>query len=189
VPEVEGFVAVWPAADVVFSTPEAAAEDFIRTVFRVEPYLGEFQQGDNRSGEIEVLTPLDDNDPATTQPAGVVLFLRQLGDGWFVIGTGCDAVTIDQPEARAEVPAAPIDVTGLGRGFESTVVVKAIRVTDGTELDVQIVMTDWETPTPYATSIDLSGTEPGEVVVLVARGDTGIEATGEFAAIAVVIAG
>jgi hypothetical protein len=46
--------AIWPAADVVFDTPEAAAADFVSTVLRVPPTLGEFQQGDPDSGEIGV---------------------------------------------------------------------------------------------------------------------------------------
>ena len=44
--------AIWPAADVVFDTPQAAVADFDSSVLGVPPELGEFQQGDSRSGEI-----------------------------------------------------------------------------------------------------------------------------------------
>ena len=182
-------VAVWPGADVVIDSPEAAAEDFIAQVFGVEPAIGPFRQGDARSGEIEVLTQLDDADPLTTRPAGVTLLLRMLGpdDGWFVIGAVSEGVTIDTPEARSTVPAGAVAVEGLGRGFESTVVVSAVLAGEPDPVDVEIVMTDWETPTPYATTLDLSAFEPGDVITIIARGDVGIEATGEFAALAVVI--
>ena len=52
-----GQPAIWPAAGVVFETPEEAAEDFVSRVLGVPPVLGEFQQGDARSGEIEVFSP------------------------------------------------------------------------------------------------------------------------------------
>ena len=59
---------------------------------------------------------------------------------------------------------------------------------DATILDLDVTMTDWQISVPYAADLDLSGTAPGDVVVLLAVGDIGIAATGEFAAIPVVIA-
>ncbi|TDT17612.1 hypothetical protein BDK89_3223 [Ilumatobacter fluminis] len=190
VPVVEPVVAVWPAAEVVFDTPEEAASDFIEQVFGVEPLIGEFMQGDGRSGEIEVLSPLDDDDPATTRPTGVILFMRQLGadDGWFVLSATSEGVTIDVPEFGDEVTAGDLTVDGLGRGFEGTVVVRALIPADPPEvLDFEITATDWTTPVPYTATLDLSATSPGDVVTIVAVGDTGIAATGEFAATAVVV--
>jgi hypothetical protein len=174
----------------VFDTPEAAASDFIEQVFGVEPLIGEFMQGDSRSGEIEVLSPLDDDDPATTRPTGVVLFLRQLGpdDGWFVLSAVSEGVTIDDPEFGDEVAAGDLTVDGTGRGFEGTVVVRALVPADPpTVLDFEITATDWMTPVPYTATLDLSEASPGDIVTIIAVGDTGIEATGEFAAIPVVI--
>jgi hypothetical protein len=188
-PVVLDVVAVWPATDVVFTTPEAAASDFIDQVFRVEPLLGPFQWGDSRSGEFEVLTPLDDEDPATYAPAGVTLMLRQLGpqDGWFVIAAASEGVSIDAPEARSTIQPGPVEVSGQGRGFEGTVVVTAVRPGDPPEeLDVQIAMTDWQTPVPFDVVLDLDDAEPGEVLAIIARGDTGIAATGEFAALPII---
>jgi hypothetical protein len=188
-PVVEPVIAVWPAAGVVFDSPEAVAEDFISAVFGIEPAIGPFQQGDARSGEIDVLTQLDDDDPSTTRPAGVTLLLRMLGpdDGWFVIGAVSEGVTIDTPETGSTVPVGDLAVEGLGRGFESTVVVSAFVAGEADPLAVEIVMTDWAVPTPYATSLDLSAAEPGDVVAIIARGDVGIEATGEFAALPIIV--
>ena len=190
VPGVERFVAVWPAADVVFDTPEDAASDFIDQVFGVEPLIGEFMQGDARSGEIEVLSPLDDADPATTAPTGVILFLRRLGpsDGWFVLSAVSEGVTIGVPELGDEVPAGDLTVEGTGRGFEGTVVVRALVPADPPDvLDFEITATDWSTPVPYSATLDLSDASPGDVVTIIAVGDTGIEATGEFAAVPVLV--
>lgn len=190
VPVVEPVVAVWPAAEVVFDTPEEAASDFIEQVFGVEPLIGEFMQGDGRSGEIEVLSPLDDDDPATTRPTGVILFMRQLGadDGWFVLSATSEGVTIDVPEFADAVDAGDLTVDGLGRGFEGTVVVRALVPADPPNvLDFEITATDWTTPVPYTATLDLSAASPGDVVTIVAVGDTGIAATGEFAATAVVV--
>jgi len=190
VPVVDPVVAVWPAADIVFDTPEAAATDFIEQVFGVEPLIGEFLQGDGRSGEIEVLSPLDDDDPATTRPTGVILFLRQLGpdDGWFVLSAVSEGVTIDSPEFGDEVAAGDLTVNGTGRGFEGTVVVRALEPADPPNvLDVEITATDWSTPVPYTATLDLGDASPGDIVTIIAVGDTGIEATGEFAAVPVVV--
>lgn len=183
-------MAVWPASDVVFVTPEEAATDFIEQVFQVEPLLSEFRLGDARSGEFEVLSPLDDDDPATAAPTGVTLFLRQLGadDGWFVLAAVSEGVSIGAPEFADEVAAASLVVTGEGRGFEGTVVVRAIVPGDPpTELDLEITATDWRTPVPYEVTLDLTGATTGDVVMIIARGDTGITATGEFAALPIII--
>ena len=116
--------AIWPAAGVLFETPEESAADFVKQVLGVEPVLGEFVQGDSRSGEIEVFSPGE----ATPVSRGL-LFVRQLGphDGWFVIGAGNPNATISTPETNAEVAAGPLTVEGVARGFETTVVVTAFR--------------------------------------------------------------
>lgn len=91
-------------------------------VFGVPPNLGEFQQGDSRSGEIEVLSPAEGSGTAIRS----VLLLRQLGpdDGWFVLAAIGDN-TITSPASGGEVAAGPVEVSGRGRGFEGLVVVKA----------------------------------------------------------------
>ena len=82
--------AIWPAADVVFATPEEAAADFVSAALISEgdPALGEFQQGDARSGEIAVLFAGETGNLDPPMEKGVVL-LRQIGptDGWYVIAS------------------------------------------------------------------------------------------------------
>jgi hypothetical protein len=184
--------AIWPAADVVFSTPDEAAEDFVTEVLEVPPVLGAFQQGDARSGEIEVFSPGEDG--TGTEIVRSRLLLRQLGpdDGWFVIAAVNDNASITAPAAGAEVPAGPLAVEGAARGFEATVVLTAFVAGDaGTQLDQVITQGGaLETPEPFSESLDLTAAEPGDVVVLLVRGGTGLETDpGEVGAIPVVITG
>ena len=57
------------------------------------------------------------------------------------------------------------------------------------EFDFEIAATDWQTSVPYSVNLDLSDALPGQMVAIVAVGDTGIAATGEFAASPVIIGG
>ncbi len=194
-PEVQDLeqLVLWPTADVVFATPEEAAADFVREVLIAEgePELGEFQQGDARSGEITVFFP-GESEGATPSERGL-LALRQLGpdDGWFVIAASSIGASIVTPAASAEVAAGDLDVAGEARGFESTVVVSAFPAGDvGTLLDQEIAsggaFADVE---PYSATLDLTGAAPGETVVILVQGDTGLASDpGDFAAIPVVVA-
>lgn len=186
--------AIWPAADVVFETPEEAAADFVSAVLISEgdPVLGEFQQGDARSGEIPVLFAGETGDLDPPQQQGVLL-LRQIGptDGWYVIAALSDGVVIDTPSALEQVPAGTVTVSGEGRGFEGTLAVSAFPPgDDDATLDLEIgaggAFDDLE---PYSVELDLSGASPGEVVVILVRGDTGLgNDPSTFAAIPIVIA-
>jgi hypothetical protein len=160
-------------------------------VLDVPPELGEFEQGDARSGEIEVFSPGEGG--GTPVPRGRLL-LRQLGadDGWFVLAAVNDNATITSPESGAEVPAGPLEVEGRARGFEANVVVSAFVAGEGDdELDRAVTQGGaLETPEPYTVSLDLSGAGPGDVIALLVRGGTGLETDpGDFGAIPVVIAG
>jgi hypothetical protein len=184
--------AIWPAADVVFDTPEAAAEDFVATVLGVPPALGEFRQGDTRSGEIEVFSP-GEGDAARAVVRGLLL-LRQLGPdhGWFVIAAVNDNASIAVPRHGEQVVAGPVTVEGVARGFEANVVVTAFVAGDAAdELDRQVTMGgSFETPEPFSVTLDLSPAAAGEIVVVLVRGGAGLETDpGEFGAIAVVVAG
>jgi Immunoglobulin-like domain of bacterial spore germination len=184
--------AIWPAADVVFETPEEAAEDFVREVLGVPPALGEFQQGDARSGEIEVFSPGEGETPTSVVRGR--LLLRQLGadDGWFVLAAANDNASISTPASGADVPAGPLTVSGRARGFEASVVVRAVVAGDADdELDQQVTTGGaLETPEPFTVTVDLSEATPGSVVALLVQGGTGLETDpGDFGAIPVVIAG
>jgi hypothetical protein len=182
--------AIWPAADVVFNTPEEAAEDFVTEVLGVPPTLGEFQQGDSRSGEIEVFSPGEGD--AGTRVARGLLLLRQLGpaNGWFVLAAANDNASITAPASMDEVAAGPLTVEGRARGFEANVVVTAFEAGDA-RADLDQVITQggaFESPEPFSVTLDLSGASPGDTVVLLVRGGTGLEADpGEFGAIPVLI--
>lgn len=186
--------AIWPAADVVFATPEEAAADFVSAVLISEgdPALGEFQQGDARSGEIAVLFAGETGDLDPPLEMGVLL-LRQIGptDGWYVIAAASDGAVIDTPSALEEVPAGTVTVSGEGRGFEGTLAVSAFPPGDAAaRFDLQIgaggAFDDLE---PYSVELDLSGAADGEVVVILVHGDSGLgNDPSTFAAIPIVIA-
>ena len=186
--------AIWPAADVVFATPEEAAADFVSAVLISEgdPVIGEFQQGDARSGEIAVLFAGETGDLDPPLEMGI-LFLRQIGptDGWYVIAAASDGATIDSPSALAEVPAGTVTVSGEGRGFEGTLVVSAFPPgDDSATFDLEIGAGGASNDLlPYSVELDLSGAAAGEVVVILVRGDTGLGSDpSTFTAIPIVIA-
>ncbi len=188
VPEMP-YAAVWPASDVVFTTPEAAARDFLANVFGGGPIIGEFMAGDARSGEIEVFASVDG---APIGEPRSLLVLRQLGPdgGWFVLSAMSNVATITSPEPMATVPAAPLTVEGLGTGFEATIVVSAFVAGEaGREFDREVTMAgNLGEALPYSVTLDLSAASKGDVVVLLVRGGTGLETDpGDFAAIPVVI--
>lgn len=182
--------AIWPAADIVFDTPVDAAEDFVTEVLRVPARLGEFQQGDGRSGEIEVLAPgeTDIGSPV----ARSLLLLRQLGpdNGWFVLAAVNDRASIISPEASAQIAPGPVTVEGVGRGFEALVVVEAFRPGDPVALDQIITQGgSMESAEPFTVQVDLSAAVPGEIIMLLVRGGVGLETDpGDFGALPVVIA-
>jgi hypothetical protein len=181
--------AIWPAPNVVFDSPEGAAADFMSEVLDVPPALGDFQQGDSRSGEIEVLSL-----PEGGGGAGVVrsvLLMRQLGpeDGWFVLGAVSASNTITSPESMAEVAAGPVEVSGEGRGFEGTLVVEALVAGESELFDQQVTIGgSFETTEPFSVTVDFSGVDSGTTMILLVRGGVGLETDpGEFSAIPVVI--
>ena len=184
-----GQPAIWPAADVVLASPEEAAADFVATVLGVPPALGEFRQGDSRSGEIEVF--LTGEDGAVIPVARSLLQLRQLGpsNGWFVISAVSDHASIEAPAAGATVPAGPLAVTGAARGFEANVNVTARVAGIAAPIDEAITMAGaLETAEPFAVTLDLSTLAAGEVVMLLVRGGVGLETDpGDFGAIPVVV--
>lgn len=182
--------ALWPAADVVFDDPVAAAQDFLDSVLEAGT-AGEFRQGDARSGEVDALFTGESGDQSIVRST---LLLRQLGaaSGWFVIAAVSPNAAITVPDSLAEVPAAPLSVEGMGRGFEANLNVSArVSGTTGDPLDLQIAQGGSEaSPRPFTTTLDLSGAAAGDVVTIMVRGGTGIETDpGDFGAIPVVITG
>ena len=183
--------ALWPAAGVVLATPEEAAVGFLDAVIGAG-LPGQFRAGDPRSGEIDVIFTGEGG--GGTEIVRSTLLLRQLGaaGGWFVIAATSPNAAITAPAAGAAVPAGPLSVTGLGRGFEGSVSVRALRAGVAGEPLSEAVTTagSQATPEPYDVELDLSGAQPGEVVTLLVRGGVGLETDpGDFGAIPVVIEG
>lgn len=184
--------AIFPAADVVYDTPEEAATAFVTEVLDVPVDLGDFQAGDSRSGEMEVRFAGEGG----TGPGIVrtVLLLRQLGpsNGWFILAAENDAASISSPGQGDAVPPGPFTLSGLARGFEGAVTVTASVAGHPEQvLDTeQAIAGSLETPEPFSVPLDLSKAEPGSIVMLMVRGGVGIETDpGETGAIAVTIAG
>jgi hypothetical protein len=102
-----------------FTDPVAAVNAFAtELVGMVDPVVGDFQQGDSRSGEVEV-RPMEDG-PVTT------VLVRQLeDDSWFVIAALSDEIVLEEPENGAEVDD-PIELRGEARAFEGTVPVRVL---------------------------------------------------------------
>lgn len=179
-------LALWPAASVVFTSPKAAAEDFVVQVLGVPPEISEFMAGDSRSGEIIVYSP-----GSPPSPRGLLL-LRQLGpnNGWFIIGTINDLALITSPESGTSVTAGPLTIEGLAEGFEATVIVEAF-IAGRSEpiLDREVTFAgNFGTPGPFQVTLDLSAANPGDTVLILVRGGVGLETDpGQFGAIAVLI--
>jgi hypothetical protein len=182
--------AIWPASDVVFDTPEQAAATFVLNVLGVEPVLGNFLAGDSRSGEIQVFSAGDGEGSDVLERGTLGLRIIGPNDGWFVIGAVSPGVSIDSPGTLDRVGAGPLTVTGEGRGFEGTVVVAAFRAGDADDVLDQVITRGgaFESREPFTVSLDLSDGEPGDVIALIVRGDTGLDGDpGDFASVPVVI--
>lgn len=120
-PTVDPSVPVWPRVDTSqrFDDPVSAARSFVVDfVGMTDPIVGEFQQGDSRSGEVPV-------QPMANGPTTTVLVRQLEDDTWFVLGSATDGIRLDSPEAFADIDC-PVRLTGEALAFEGTVQV-AIR--------------------------------------------------------------
>lgn len=80
----------------------------------VNPVIGQFQQGDARSGEVPV-------QPSITGPVTTVL-VRELGtdNSWWVLGAGTAAIALSEPVWNASI-TSPVTLTGTSMAYEGTV--------------------------------------------------------------------
>lgn len=107
--------AVWPVASSTtrYSDPVSAARGFATdSVGFNDPIVGEFKQGDARSGEVPVQA-------TTTGPVTTVL-VRQLGDSWWVLGSSTPNIQLTSPSALATI-SSPVHLQGTSTAFEATV--------------------------------------------------------------------
>ena len=108
---------MWPTAtsSIRYRTPDAAATGFaIDYLYMVNPVIGQFQQGDVRSGEVPV-------QPSTTGPVTTVL-VRELGsdNSWWVLGAGTAAIALTEPVWDASI-TSPVTLKGSAMAYEGTV--------------------------------------------------------------------
>ncbi len=108
---------VWPPADgsVTYDDPVAAATGFAtELVGFTDPVVGEFQQGDSRSGEVAVQAAA--NGPVTT------VLVRQLGDdgSWSVLGAATEQIVPTTPAPGTAI-TSPVQLAGTSTAFEGTV--------------------------------------------------------------------
>ena len=90
--------AVWPVAEssTRYSDPIEAARGFaLEYVGFTELVVGEFRQGDSRSGEVSIQAFA--GGPTTTA------FVRQLDDTWWVLGAATENIQVTAPDALARV--------------------------------------------------------------------------------------
>ncbi len=111
--------AALPGSDDVAAVqrPESAARAFA-TEFAgfTDPVIGEFQQGDARSGEVEVRGFADG--------APSVVLLRQLeDDAWYVIGVSTDSIRLTTPQI-GDTLTSPQPLEGQAYAFEGNVQVR-----------------------------------------------------------------
>lgn len=181
-------LALWPSASEVFATPREVAEDFLLHVFGLPPVIGEFMAGDSRSGEIEVFSPGD------VETLRAILLVRQLGpnNGWFIIGTLNDGAVITNPAYGAAIGVDDVSslvIEGMAEGFEASLTVYAHIAGSSDILDQETTMGgNFGVPGPFQVTLDLTGVQPGDTVMLLVRGGVGLETDpGEFGAIPILI--
>ncbi len=112
--------AVWPwfNSETRYDDPVEAATGFAEHFLGfTDPVMGEFLQGDSRSGEVEV-QPMADG-PVTT------VFIRLLGtdDTWWILGSATQNISVDEPTALCEIDS-PLAVSGQAFTFEGNVEVQ-----------------------------------------------------------------
>jgi hypothetical protein len=149
--------AIWPwfETDLRYAGPVEAAVGFATDFLGfVDPLASEFMAGDSRSGEVEIRSV--DTGPAT------VVFVRQLtdDDSWWILGAASENITIDEPEALAEV-TSPLTVSGTAMAFEGTVDVQ-LRADGNGEPIFEGFVTGSGGPEPGPYSETFEFTSPGE---------------------------
>lgn len=127
--------AVWPGpGEPGKATPAEAAVGFGRDylgMYKPE-VVGEFRQGDLRSGEIDI--EVEGNGPTTT------VLVRQLdGTRWWVIGAGAELIQVDEPTGLQTI-TSPVHVAGRSTAFEAQVGVHVRQDGDAEPIGTGFVM-------------------------------------------------
>ena len=153
-----------------FESPESVAQAYATDVLGfTQLEVGEFRQGDSRSGEV----------PITDRPDGretLVLVRRMEDDSWFALGSTTDNITVDQP-AAGDAVESPFETTGSALAFEGTVAVQVLAQDDLEVLGESFVTGSGVPPAgPFEGEIEFeppAEDEPGIVVYLVHSAEDG----------------
>lgn len=120
--------ALWPDPAVATKreTPREVARSFIEDFLDMtEPALGEFQQGDTQSGEVQVYLRGEDGRVRTDRVIANVALRRLDGERWFVIAAFSDDIELARPRAgESEVMptiSSPVRIAGEAVGYEGNV--------------------------------------------------------------------
>jgi hypothetical protein len=110
--------ALYPAlsrGDVGFEDPEELVRAFALDVLGYDSDLvvGAFEQGDARSGEVELR-------PRADGAVTVVLVRKLADDSWAVIGAHTDSIRLDTPVGRSRI-SSPQPLLGAAQAFEGHV--------------------------------------------------------------------
>jgi hypothetical protein len=111
--------AVWPtaASGARYNAPLAVARAFALDYLHfVDPIVGQFQQGDARSGEVPVRTPAE----GTTPGPVTTVIVRQIDASWWVLGAATPNIVLTQPATLATI-SPPVRLRGTSTAFEATV--------------------------------------------------------------------
>ena len=124
-PEVDPFSVAYPSPTTSqrFESPESAAQTYATEVLGfTELELGEFREGDSRSGEV----------PITDRPDGpeTLVLVRQMEDDtWFVLGSTVEDIQVDEPQAQDAIDS-PFQTSGSALAFEGNVSVVVLTQDD-----------------------------------------------------------
>ena len=129
VSDAEAATVAWPdpIEGAGYDDPVEVASEFATEVLGFsDPVVGELQEGDSRSGEVEVRAAGDG--PVTT--VGV----RQMSDDrFYVLFAATSEVELVMPTAGSAIDT-PLEVEGWGRGFEGQIGIRVHDRSDGAQL-------------------------------------------------------
>lgn len=146
-----------------FESPSSAAQSYAADVLGfTELVLGDFRQGDSRSGEV----PITDREGG---PETVVLVRQMEDDSWYVLGSHTEDITVDEPAAHDAV-SSPFDTSGSALAFEGTVEVVVLVQGDPEPIGTGFVTGSGTPPAgPFEGSIEFAPPSEETAGVIVYR--------------------
>ncbi|MBB5598996.1 Gmad2 immunoglobulin-like domain-containing protein [Neomicrococcus lactis] len=155
-PAAEAKNVVWPnpAGSLRYSSAEEAVQGFAEELVGfTDPVYGDVQQGDARSGEVEI------RNDATSGAVTTVMF-RQMSDGFFYILGAVSSETEPAMPAAGAAISSPVTVTGKSRAFEAVVNVHLYAHGTSARIGEAVVMGGSAEPLePFTGSVTFA--EPG----------------------------